>query len=238
LEDEPRIHLVIPSAWSKIDVMLLSNRQPLSSLTTYANWSDCYNNSWVLDTPMINITSIEGLERLSVPDIIHIIPTSTDWAIVIWNLLLTIAIILLTLKIYGVHHNVAQYIPFALPQVHAFDDAIQHQIIVLSVTLAAVLTTLIIGISLLCYGYCRGYISCPKFKRTDELDTGLLNNQPTLKRVRPNNDIALTMSRGESRPVELSEGTNNVRITVCDDESQPSSPYSKTTVNPTVSYKK
>jgi len=74
--EKPIVHSIIPMMWSKIDTILLREDHTLgldaeAYSNTFSNISICLNESWSLGSPTLNLTEIEDLTKVKIPEIVH-----------------------------------------------------------------------------------------------------------------------------------------------------------------------
>jgi uncharacterized membrane protein len=218
---EPMTHIIIPSIMSRIDVVLQSTKMAPSHFTSYANLSACFNETWDLGTPKINISAIADLERLRVPDIVHMLPSGTSALMIIWNLILTALLLFLGFKVCGGSGvAVASWLPMLnMPRAEAFTpEAIQSEITVLLV-LIIILDLVVLAVACGAIYFCVikrkmqewrvRYVTRKGYKQS--LEGQELQN---LNRASRDN-LELTMRRGETRNVSLDENPC-INITVRD----------------------
>ena len=126
------VHIVIPAAWSKLDVVLNSHApiySETSILNSYPNLSACLNENWNLHTPVINITAIHELEYSKVPPLIRVVPKAHSWLMIGWNLILTIFLLILGYKLCS---PAVGFMAFMPAPTHALtSDEMQHQLNIL-----------------------------------------------------------------------------------------------------------
>jgi len=98
------IHRLIPAAWGKIDIPVLSeaamSRAYQHNLNAYSfqDVKEILNTSWTLDSTL-NITEIEDLLHIQLPDIVHKLPTISSFLLYLWNVPLTVAVLYLLIRV-------------------------------------------------------------------------------------------------------------------------------------------
>jgi len=144
LVETPHINIVIPAIMSKVDVLLKATQEKVRSESTlYPSLKAVFNESWDLSTPRLNLTEISKLKQTIVPELIHLSAPSTSTAVIIWNVLMTIAVALLLYKEFNRNGGYVLGIPMAnqITGAAADSDHIHtHHTVNLTVTLFVLLT--------------------------------------------------------------------------------------------------
>ena len=220
LFQEPIHHILIPSIMSKIDIVLQSTKQPPSIITSFANLSACFNESWDIGSPKVNLSEIADLRKLIVPDVIHMLPSTTSVLMIVWNCLITLVLgFLLCKTMTGNGFRMASWFPlqYMVPRTEALSpDAIQKEV--------HLILTLIIILDLILLFLCGFIIYFCVIKRklqqwrlryvrstnpvSPSYSSPPLNNSPEAL------DVAMT--RGETRQFPCDTDRPHINITVHD----------------------
>jgi len=83
--------------WSKIDTILMREDHSLgldaeAFSNSFSNLSICLNEKWSLGSSTINISDIEDLRNVKIPEIVHMIPLYSNLMLFLWNGPLTVAV--------------------------------------------------------------------------------------------------------------------------------------------------